>query len=103
MRDPLVDQTAQAFQELHPRIAEVIASGFAPQAPHGRDRRGAEETSGTVGVRYGFFFHFNSPSFRRSEPYSPTLHARAKGRPWTLAVPRAASACRSEPPAHRLS
>src|SRR5438477_10634244 len=99
MRGPLVNQTAQPFQELHARIPEVIAGGIGPEAAHRRHRRVAEETSGTVGVRRGFLFHFNSPSFRRSEPYSLTLRGRAKGRPWTWAVRRAAPACRSAPPA----
>src|SRR5207244_515465 len=102
MRNPLVEQAAQPFQKLHARITKMIARGIAPHASHHRDRRAAEETSGTVRVRGAFFFHFKSPSSLPSEPYSPTLRGRGKARPSRSAVLRAASAYRSVPPVRRL-
>src|SRR5690349_1965481 len=108
MGDAIVDQASQAFQKLDARVAKVVASGFAPHVLHDRDRGGAEETAGAVGVRLllsgaGIFRHWKSPSSQRSVSYSPTLHEWAKGPPSKSAGRYAAAAFRSRPPARRLS
>src|SRR5580658_6919893 len=48
MRDAVVDQAADALQKLDARVAEVIVSGFGPQALQHWDRGGADKTSGLM-------------------------------------------------------
>src|ERR1051325_7642520 len=86
--DAVVNQTAQPLQELDARVAEVVAGGFAPHALHNRNRGGAEEAAGSMGVGPRLLFAgagilrpSRSPSSPRSVSYSPTLRATGKAPP----------------------
>src|SRR5262249_38497987 len=59
--DAVVDEAADAFQELDPGVAEMVARGVRPHPLQNRDRRSAKKAAG-VGRRrrgrIGGFFHF---------------------------------------------
>src|ERR1035441_7175153 len=106
MGDLFVEQAAQALEELHARVAEVVARGCAHQVFQHRHRGLAKEAASGVSVGSGsgvFLFHLMSPSFRRSVSYSPTWRARAKGSPSSSVSRCGAAGCRSRLPVRRPS
>src|SRR5690349_6355626 len=108
MRDPVVQQAPYAFQKFNARVAKMIARHFRPAAFQQWARGETEKTTRPMHVIVrnaflpsGLIFHIRSPSFRRSESYSPTWRGWGKGRPCWWEARCDAAESQPAPPGHR--
>src|SRR5579872_5802029 len=77
MRDAVVNQAADALEELDARVAEVVFGGVRPHLLQQRHRRLANEATS---MGFGLF-HFSSPSSPPSVSYFPASRGWGKGPP----------------------